>query len=231
MTKLTHFRLCPRSRSVRLALAELGLEAELVEEKPWDLRPELLALNPAGELPVLQFTGGPLLCGTYAILEFLSEGVKSSPRDSRSVQLLPGNQEDRAEVRRLADWMHGKLDREVTGELLYEKLYTRMKPGSSHTPDRTVMQAIRANLRYHLSYIAYLTEHRRWLAGDELSMADLAAAAQISTIDYLSELAWDEQPSVKAWYVRIKSRPSFRTLLADRMPGLAPPAHYADLDF
>lgn len=231
MTTLTHFRLCPRSRSVRLALGELGLEVELAEEKPWEVRPELLALNPAGELPVLQISGGPLLSGVYAIVEFLAEGVKSHPRDGRSVLLLPGNHEDRAEIRRLVDWMHGKLGREVTSELLYEKLYTRMKPESGHTPDRTVMQAIRSNLKYHLSYVAYLTDHRRWLAGDELSFADLAAAAHLSTIDYLGEIAWNDHPAVKAWYVRVKSRPSFRPLLTDRIPGLAPPALYADLDF
>jgi len=231
MHKLTHFRLCPRSRTIRLALAEVAVEFELAEEKPWEMRPEFLALNPAAELPVLQLANGPILCGVWSIGEYMAEEVKAHPRDGGAVPLLPGTREDRAEVRRLIDWFHGKLDREVTGELLHEKIYARMRPESGHTPDRSVMQAIRANLRYHLSYIGFLADQRRWLAGLELSLADLAAAAHLSSLDYLGEVAWEDHPSVKAWYVRVKSRPSFRPLLADRLPGVAPPPHYANLDF
>lgn len=231
MHKLTHFRLCPLSRAIRVALAELGVEVELVDEKPWELRPEFLALNPAGELPVLVLDRGPILCGAYAISEYMAEEVKSHPRDGRTVPIFPGNREERAEVRRITDWFNGKFHREVSRELLYEKVYTRMSPSSGHVPDREVLQAIRANLRYHMSYVAYLAGQRRWLAGDELSFADIAAAAHLSSVDYLGDISWDEHPDAKAWYVRMKSRPSFRSVLADRLPGVAPPEAYANLDF
>ncbi len=231
MHKLTHYRLCPLSRSIRLALAELEIEPELTEERPWELRPAFLALNPSGELPVLELDRGPILCGAYAISEYMAEEVKSHPRDGRAVPIFPGNREERAEVRRVVDWFNGKLHREVTRELLFEKIYSRMSPGSGHAPDREVMQAIRANLRYHLKYIGYLADERRWLAGDEMSFADIAAAAQLSTLDYLGDVPWDEYASAKAWYVRMKSRPSFRAILADRLPGVTPPEAYANLDF
>ncbi|MGQ0673333.1 MAG: glutathione S-transferase family protein [Hyphomicrobium sp.] len=231
MHRLIHFRLCPLSRSVRAAMAELALEAEAVEEQPWDLKHSFLAVNPAGELPVLQITRGPVLCGVYAISEYLAEEVKSHPRDGRPAPLFPGSREVRAEVRRLVDWFNGKLYREVTRELLYEKVYGRKTPASGHTPDREVLRAINANLRYHLSYIGYLADQRRWLAGDEMSFADLAAAAHLSTIDYFGDIPWAEHPAAKAWYAKLKSRPSFRGILADRMPGLSPPAAYANLDF
>ena len=231
MHKLTHFRLCPMSRSIRIALAELELETELVEERPWDWRPSFMALNPACELPVLELEAGPILCGAYAISEYMAEELKTHPRDGRAVPLFPGNREERAEVRRLADWFHGKFNREVTRELLHEKVYARQVPGSNHTPDREVLRAVRANLRYHLSYIGYLSHERRWLAGDATSFADLAAGAHLSSADYLGEVPWDEHPAAKAWYVRIKSRPSFRAILADRLPGVPPPAVYANLDF
>ena len=231
MHKLTHFRLCPASRSIRLALAELDIEVELAEERPWELRPVFLALNPAGDLPVLELDRGPILCGAYAISEYMGEEVKSHPRDGRGVPLFPGNREERAEVRRLTDWFQSKFSREVSRELLHEKIYARMTPGSAHTPDREVLQAIRANLRYHLRYIGYLADQRRWLAGNELSFADLTAAAHVSSMDYLGEVPWDEHAAAKAWYARVKSRPSFRALLADRLPGVAPPPAYANLDF
>ncbi|MEE8297022.1 MAG: glutathione S-transferase N-terminal domain-containing protein, partial [Hyphomicrobium sp.] len=36
MYKLIHFQLCPFSRAIRIAMAELGLEVELVVEHPWE---------------------------------------------------------------------------------------------------------------------------------------------------------------------------------------------------
>lgn len=231
MHTLTQFRLCPLSRSVRIALAEIDIEAELADERPWDMKPAFLALNPAGELPVLHLDRGPILCGAYAISEFIAEEVTTHPRDGRSVPLFPGTREDRAEIRRLVDWFNGKLNREVTRDLLFEKIYARMKPFPGHVPDREVMQGLRTNLRYHLSYISHLADQRRWLAGDELSFADISAAAQVSVLDYLGDVPWVEHPSAKSWYARMKSRPSFRSILADRLPGAAPPEHYANLDF
>lgn len=238
MLKLTHFRLCPLSRSIRLALNEQDIACELEEERAWEWRSGFLALNPAGELPVLEIEPGVVLCGAYSIVEWLAEGEASSrPVDRRRTSLLPGTREDRAEVRRLVDWFHRKLDREVTRELMAEKVHPQvsrlLSPGATagHTPTPAVMRAIRANLRHHLSYIGFLADQRRWLAGDEPSFADLAAAAHLSCADYLGEVPWPEHPAAKAWYQRVKSRPAFRALLLDRIPGITPPPHYADLDF
>ncbi|MGD9784793.1 MAG: glutathione S-transferase family protein [Hyphomicrobiaceae bacterium] len=229
MVMLTHFRLCPRSRSIRLLLAEIGLDPELVEHRPWEYRAELLALNPAGELPVLQIDNGPVLCGAYAISEYVADELRQHAVPGRQPPLFPGDRGDRAEVRRLVDWFHGKLDREVTRELLEERVYRAYRGSTS--PEAQVLRAARANLRYHLSYIAYLAHQRRWLAGEDMSFADLAAAAHLSTLDYLGEIPWQEHEGVKQWYQRIKSRPSFRPLLADRISGTPAPLHYADLDF
>src|ERR1700730_4308941 len=122
MHTLTHFKLCPFSRAIRLALGELKIEAELVEERPWEWRPEFLALNPAGELPVLQLEGGPVLSGAYAISEYLAEAPQrgdAEEDEETALQLFPGSREARAEVRRLVDWFNGKFSREVSQELLH----------------------------------------------------------------------------------------------------------------
>jgi glutathione S-transferase len=239
MLKLTHFRLCPLSRSIRLALSERDLAFDLAEERAWEWRAGFLALNPAGELPVLEIEHGVSLCGVYSISEYLAEGETDlpAPDQRRRIALFPGSREDRAEVRRLVDWFHRKLDRETSRDLLAEKVHPQvtrlMSPGArmGQTPSPQVLRAARANLRHHLTYVSYLADHRRWLAGDEMSFADLAAAAHLSVADFLGEIAWDEAPGAKAWYQRIKSRPSFQPLLADRLPGFTPPPHYADLDF
>lgn len=231
MLTLTQFRLCPLSRSIRLALAEYDFPFELAEELPWEYRRELLDLNPAGELPVLRIVDGPTLCGAYAIAEFIGEEITSHPLEDRNFQMFPGTREQRAEIRRLVDWSHRKLDREVTRELVAEKVVIRMTQGGPGAPDPEVMRAIRVNLRYHLRYFSHLADERRWLGGDEMSYADLAAAAHLSVIDYLGEVPWDEFAPVRQWYQRVKSRRCFRPLLTDRQPGVPPPTHYANLDF
>ena len=181
----------------------------------------------AGELD-----DGLVVAGAYAISEYLGELVRRAPPDDRARDPFPGSDEDRAEVRRLVDWFHGKLAHEVSREMLREKIEGRLRPElSRQQPDAQLLRALRSNLRYHLSYISYLADQRRWLAGDELSFADMAAAGHLSCLDYLDEVPWQEYPTAQAWYVRLKSRPSFRPLLVDRISGIVPPLHYDNLDF
>ena len=103
-------------------------------------------------------------------------------------------------------------------------------PGVNAPEMARVRQALQ-NLKPHLDYVAWLAEERSWLAGDELSLADLAAAAHLSAIDYLGDIDWTENQVAKSWYERIKSRPSFRVLLSDTVAAMPPSAHYAELDF
>jgi len=228
MWTLLHYPLCPASRTVRLALFEGGIEAGLSEVKPWALTREFLHLNPAGSLPVLVLEGQQL-CGAYPIIEYLAEIAARGAAKDRNAY-WPGSAVNRAEARRLADWFLNKFDSEVSQYLLEEKVYKPMSRGRV-APNLDSIRAARGNLRYHLSYIGYLSEQRKWLGGDHPSVADLAAAAQLSVVDYLAEVPWPDFPEAKAWYARLKSRPSFRPLLAERVPGFKPPDNYADLDF
>ena len=229
MAILHHYPFCPQSRFVRLVLAEIGMESQTVEERPWERRPEFLATNPAGTTPVLH-DGQLAVPGAAVIAEYLDEtrGLGLNGR-----RLLPEGPAERVEVRRLLDWFLVKFHDEVSGYLVTEKIYKRFMPtnGGGGAPDMAAIRAARTNVRYHLKYIGYLVATRNWLAGDDLTYADLAAAAHLSAADYLGDVPWDEDDSAKAWYARVKSRPAFRALLADRVPGMAPPAHYAELDF
>jgi glutathione S-transferase len=232
MARLTQFKLCPLSRSIRLLLGELEIDVALADELPWDWRPAFLTLNPSGSLPVLELEEGLVVAGTYAISEYLGELVRRAPVDERPCDPFPGTDEDRSEVRRLVDWFHTKLAAEASRDLLREKIEGRLRPElARQQPDADLLRALRANLRYHMSYVGYLADQRRWLAGDELSFADMAAAGHLSCLDYLDEVPWDAFPSARNWYVRLKSRPAFQPLLADRLPGIPPPPHYDNLDF
>jgi glutathione S-transferase len=229
MPVLHHHPLSAGSRYVRLVLAEYGEEAALVEERPWQRREALLALNPAGTLPVLVDHDDAVIGGAAVIAEYLHE-----TRGARAgePELMPSGAIERAEIRRLVAWFLDKFDDEVTAYLVNEKVYKRQMDSSAGSePDAAAIRSGRSNVRYHLRYIGHLMARRRWLGGNAMSFADLAAAAELSTIDYLGEVPWEEDTHAKDWYARIKSRPSFRSVLTDMVRGNPPAAHYADLDF
>ena len=222
MRLLYHLWLSPFSRKIRLVLGEKKLDVTLKVEKTWERREEFLALNPAGAVPVLVEDDGAVLMESAAIAEYLDETHPEPPLLGRSPAM-------RAETRRLTAWFDLKFNLEVTANLVDEKIMKRFL--GLGEPDSGAIRAGNRNIHYHLDYIGYLTEQRRWIAGDELSLADLAAAAHLSCVDYLGDVPWDDHPQAKDWYARIKSRPSFRSLLGDHIPGAPPPQHYADLDF
>jgi len=221
MNRLYHYPLSPFSRKVRLSLAEKKIEVELVEERYWEQDPDFLRRNPAGKVPVLRM-GNQTMADSMAICEFLEEAYPDPP-------LLPRGAEARYEVRRLVAWFDDKFHHEVTSRLLGERVFRKIM-GTGY-PDSGNVKAGARTIKYHLDYMAGLLDRRRWLAGDQMSLADFAAAAQLSCLDYISDVDWNRSETVKDWYAKIKSRPAFRSILADQVPGFPQPPHYADLDF
>ena len=227
MPTLIHFALDPFSRRMRLALSEYGVAVELVDEQPWNPSPDIFEINPAGTLPVYLEDSSSPVSGIEAIGEYLEE-TKSTRH-----KLIPGDIFERAEVRRLTGWFDTKFYAEVSEPVVTEKIIRRFLPRDQGGGgiDTARVRAAMTRLRDHLDYIGQLADRRIWLAGDQLSLADLAAAAHISAVDYFGDIPWADYPLAKGWYQRMKSRPSFRPLLADTVRGMAPAPHYADLDF
>ena len=221
MATLYHVPLSPFCRKVRLVLGEKRIECELIEEKYWEQDPDFLRRNPAAKVPVLKIDG-KTMAESAPICEYLDEAY---PEPS----LMPQGADARYEVRRLVSWFDDKFHHEVTANLLYERVNKKvMKAGY---PDSKNIKTGAQRIKYHLDYMTWLLEHRRWLAGDHMTLADFAAAAHLSSLDYISDVDWNRSETLKDWYAKIKSRPAFRSILADQVSGFPPPAHYADLDF
>jgi len=221
MTRLYHVPLSPFCRKVRLTLAEKRVEVELIEERYWEQGAEFLRRNPAGKVPIIRHEGR-VMSESQAICEYLEETIPE-PR------LMPKDAEGRYEVRRICAWFDDKFHAEVTAKLLYERVNKKVM-GLGY-PDSKNVKSGAARIKYHLDYLSWLLDQRRWLAGDQMTLADFAAAAHLSCLDYISDVDWNRSANVRDWYAKIKSRPSFRSLLADQVSGFPPPAHYADLDF
>jgi glutathione S-transferase len=181
-------------------------------------------LNPAGKVPVLVDLNGTAVVDSMAIAEYLEEAYPEH-------LLIGTGLAHRAEVRRLAAWFDDKFAQEVSVSLVLEKILKRNLYKDHSGPNSAVLRLIKTYIHEHLTYISWLVDRRKWLAGDEFSLADVTAAAHLSVVDYLGDVPWDKHELAKDWYARIKSRPTFRALLSDRLPGIAPSSHYGDLDF
>jgi glutathione S-transferase len=221
MNRLYHYPLSPFCRKVRLSLAEKRIEVELVEERYWEQDADFLRRNPAGKVPVLKL-GNRTMAESAAICEYIEEAHPTPP-------LMPKDPEGRYEVRRLVNWFDDKFHDDVTRKLMGERVFKKVMGGGY--PDSANVKAGSKAIKFHIDYMAWLLEQRRWLAGNEMTLADFAAAAHLSCLDYISDVDWHRSEIVKDWYAKIKSRPAFRSILADQVPGFRPPPHYADLDF
>jgi len=220
-TRLYHIPLSPFCRKVRLTLAEKKIEVELIEERYWEQSQSFLLRNPAAKVPVIKFDGRTM-SESQAICEYIDETNPASP-------LMPKGAFDRYETRRLCAWFDDKFHHEVTSKLLYERVNKKIM-GQGY-PDSKNVKSGAQRIKYHLDYMTWLLDQRRWIAGDAMTLADFTAAAHLSCLDYISDVDWTRWPVVKDWYAKIKSRPAFRPLLADQVPGFPPPQHYTDLDF
>ena len=192
---------------------------ELVRENPWDGSDEFYALNPAGRTPgaARSRKRRSTLIDSQAICEYFEETVDKAP-------LILGTARRRAEIRRLVALFDEKFFGEVTQPLLHERMKKRLDPAQP-AGLRLLREAMRL-AHEHLDYIDWLIDTRRWLAGAQLSLADFAAAAQISVADYLGGIDWSGHEQAHGWYRVMKSRPSFRPLLTEKMEGIPPPAGY-----
>ena len=222
MWLLYQFPLCPFSRKIRLLMGEKNIAYDLVREDPWAASDHFYNLNPAGRTPVIvNEEKGIAIADSRAIAEYLEETVDRNP-------MINGTATQRAEIRRLVALFDENFYADVTAPLLSERMKKRIV--LRQPPDSKALREAMKLAHGHLDYLDWLIDNRPWVAGSTMSLADLAAAAQISVADYLGGIDWTGHEQSRGWYAVFKSRPSFRPLLTERMDVIKPPAHYAQVD-
>jgi len=222
MWRLYQFPLCPFSRKIRLLMGEKNIAYDLVREDPWAASDLFFNLNPAGRTPVaVHEERNIVLADSRAIAEFFEETIDKAP-------MINGTAAGRAEIRRLVALFDENFYGDVTAPLLHERMKKRIV--LREPPDSRILREAMKLAHGHLDYMDWLIDNRPWLAGSTMSMADLAAAAQISVADYLGGIDWTGHEQTRGWYSVFKSRPSFRPLLTERMEVIQPPPHYALVD-
>lgn len=185
---------------VRIALAEKGLDCEeAVIDLPGGAshQPDFLALNPFGQVPVLE-DNGKAFAESMAILEYLEE-THPNPR------LMPASAAARADVRQLMCWSNGPW-------MLSWKRW--MAPASMGFPDTAEVRAQgREELGQHLAVLAARLDRTPWLAGD-YSLADICYAPLLMIADRVGLSAETAAlPSVAEWLGRLRERPAVQAAM------------------
>ncbi len=211
---------------MRVVFRELKFDIQLVEERFWERREEFLKFSPAAQTPVIIHKTFSIV-GIYATLEYLRE-CSISLQHEATERLWGKSIEQRSRVRCLVEWFHHKLHNEVTKHILYEKVIRVLSNGGA--PNSGAIIIAKRNLQQHIAYINHLLMQNCYLTGDTPNIADYAAAAHISLLDFVADMRWNLH-RVKEWYSLIKSRPFFRILLDDRVSCVSPPIHYSNPDF
>lgn len=222
MRELYHYPLDPFGRTARIYLQEKTLEYQEIEECPWNRKKVFSENHVFSDLPTLIENDSTILEGCYPIVEYIEQAYRSN-------SLLGDSLKAKAEVRRVSSLFNVNFFADVTNNIIFEKVIKKYVSKSS--PDSASIRKGNSNIRQYFDYISWLTNRRNWLAGEEFSLADISAAAQVSCLDYVAAIEWESYPEVKDWYVRIKSRPSFRDILRDRIVNVIPPTFYSELDF
>jgi glutathione S-transferase len=217
MVRLHDFILSPFGRKLRLVLAEKRREFTFVPMRPWD------QALPIDEMTRLQLIDGTVLDDAAAAAEYIEE---TTPHPA----LWPADPLARARARRWSNWLDRTFWCSVTAVVLEERVLGRYRSEGSAAPDQAALKAALGTSRICLARIEpQLASHGMLVGG--LTVADLTLAAHLSSMDYFGDVPWQALPATREWYAMIKSRPSFRPLLQEALPGFAPVSHYADLDF
>ncbi|MGB8602820.1 MAG: glutathione S-transferase family protein [Rhizomicrobium sp.] len=214
MRRIIHLVFSPASRLARLMIGEKRLACDY-----------LLAEDASAHLPVFVDQDETRCEGLWAIVDHLEGEYENYP-------LFPEDTATRREALRWLDLMMGVFPEIVTRRIVFEKANPRFTGAPSRsTPDMNVIRKGREELHKALTAYGAIVEARGNLTSKACTIADLALGANLSALDYFGEVKWNDYPAMREWYMRIKSRPAFRSLLADRVPGQPPVAHYAELDF
>jgi glutathione S-transferase len=215
----------PLSRAVRIALGEKRAVFHVREAPAFSADAALLALDPDGRTPVLvdnAWGNDAAISELWPLFEYLDELIPSPA-------LFPGGPLERASARAVSVQAI-RAFRPLVDTVVTEKAMKRMERSGS--PDTAALRRAQDGAAQLIEQAGRAADASDgWLCGRKLSLGDIMAAAHVSVLDQLDAIDWDRCPSGRSWYAHMKQRPSFRPLLADILPGVPAPAHYADLDF
>ena len=179
-----------------------GIACEFVATRP-SQEPDYLAKSPMGKIPLLETEQG-CISETDAILDYLDEAFDG-------VKLFPSDPFARAKVRQLMKVQ--ELYIETPAHNLIGVIFGREVP--QHVKDES-----QAAARKGLAALGRLAQFKPWIAGSEITAADIFVFYSFVLSNRLTKLTYDwdmlpEVPGLAAWYASFEALPLTQQILAD----------------
>jgi glutathione S-transferase len=223
------------AQKVRIVLAEKNLEYEehLMTLRGDQFDPAYMKLNPNGVVPTLVHDGRPVI-ESSVILYYLDEAFPNPP-------LMPKGLHQRALVRqfnKIVDeyvhvscmiltfgtafrpWFAGLSGEDIEKRLAKSPLKQRTEYKRDVALNGLDSKYVKDAIGHHEKLLRMMDgalESGEYLAGS-FSLADTAVIPYILRLDLLRlKNLWRQLPRIEAWYQRMRSRPSVKKELLDRM--------------
>lgn len=205
--RLFDFKRAPNPRRVRMFLAEKNLDVPRVPVNLYrmeQLSPEFLAINPGGTVPVLETDDGTLISECIAICRYLESLHPDPPllgTDARSQALvLMWNSICEAEGLPAVAEILRNLSPGFRGRALPGPAGIEQQPA--------LIERGRLRSRQFFDRIETQLSSQRFLAGRELSFADITLFAIVEFATWVDLVAAENRPALSAWQQSMSERPS-----------------------
>lgn len=159
-------------------------------------KPEFLALNPYGKVPVL-LDDGAIIYESTVVNEYLEDRFPDPP-------LMPRDPLGRAEVRLWEDYGDNAFLGPAEGIFVHDKGWRSIEPERLQQMRQQVQEAL-TRLEKHLA-------GKKFLVGDTFTLADICFAPRITMLDQLGTPLNPAYKNVQAWIARIQERGSTQGL-------------------
>lgn len=178
----------------RLLMAKLGRPFAHVEVDSSDgstRKPEFLARNPNGKVPLLELDDGRYLAESNAILLYLGEGTRFLPTDPFERALV-------------YQWLF--FEQYSHEPYVAVRRAIRTYPNRAHlaTPER--MAALLESGKHALGVMERQLAQTQFIAGQAMSVADIALYAYTHDAE-VGGFALAEFPAISAWLKRVEADP------------------------
>ena len=222
MYKLYYMPMSSFCRASKLILREKAIKFQSINEPIWKRRIDFLKINPEGDLPVVIDENNVKIIGYMSLAYYLDDNLVGD-------NLIGSSSLQRLEVRRICKWINNKFYKEVTENIVEERVFKNLR--GLGQPSTEFLKAGRINLKNHENYFEWILKNKSFMAGENFTVADISYASFLSCLDYLGEIQWERIPVTKKWYAKIKSRPTFRDILQEKIYTIPPSKNYKNLDF
>ena len=192
----------PNPQVVRMFLAELGQEIEMVEVDLMageNRQEDHLKRNPSGQMPALELANGNFISEVTVICEYLDE-------NQGNTDLVGKSAEDRAETKMWTRRIDLQIVEPLTSGFRYSEGLELFKTRMRVIPEAA--EGLKLIAQEKILWLDSLMEGKEFVCGDRFTLADIMLFCFLNFGATVGQTINPEAKNITAWFEKVKERPS-----------------------